>query len=416
MGKQNDANTLSQSESADTDAWPSYVDLLAPYVEQSTWMPGHHKNDPQLRQELNRFLFFLSSMGYFGVLYQDTRYPDFWPVYNQAFPLGLHNPDDAYYMAVVDDDGVYKISGYRGTVRILEFQIGAARMQAYGSGSFKPAVSDYDIDKGVHIAADGSFEVVLSPTRPQGYHGDWWELKPDAALILVRQRAYDWLGEEDGRLAIERLDVPAMRPRASASEIESRVKQHGGWMKNYSKLMANWPVKLREAGLVNKVDVYDLSKAPGLDVEGGLDTQRYVQGLFELGPDEALILETELPESCRYWMFHLLDELMSSLDVLNRQTSLNEFQSNPDADGKFRAVISAIDPGVPNWLDTIGYSAGVIMGRWWDASSFPLPTLRKVKVADVRQYLPEDTPTVSAEERDAIIRLRRKGAQLRRRW
>ena len=40
--------------------------------------------------------------------------------------------------------------------------------------------------------------------------------------------------------------------------------------------------------------------------------------------------------------------------LANRQSSLNGHQAVLDPDGVFRAVISARDPGVPNWLDTGG--------------------------------------------------------------
>ena len=108
--------------------------------------------------------------------------------------------------------------------------------------------------------------------------------------------------------------------------------------------------------------------------------------------------------------------LMVSIDWMNRQTSLNSWSAKLDKDGKFRAVISANDPGVPNWLDTAGYGKGGIIGRWTECSSAPAPVVTKVKLADVRKYLPANTPVVTAEARDTAIRLRRKGAQLRRRW
>lgn len=106
----------------------------------------------------------------------------------------------------------------------------------------------------------------------------------------------------------------------------------------------------------------------------------------------------------------------TGLDWINRQTSLNGHQARLDKDGKFRAVISATDPGVPNWLYTIGYQQGTFFGRWKECSSTPTPTITKVKLAEVRNYLPADTPIVTAQARDAAIRMRRKGAQLRRRW
>jgi len=72
-----------------------------------------------------------------------------------------------------------------------------------------------------------------------------------------------------------------------------------------------------------------------------------------------------------------------------------------------RIVISARDPGVPNWLSTAGYPTGVVQGRWTDCDAQPIPTLRKMKLADVRKALPADTPTVSPTERDRVLRDRR---------
>jgi Protein of unknown function (DUF1214) len=407
----------SEETSVNLENWPNYIEQLDPYVDAAQWLPNQHKEDPQLRAELARFHYFVESMGFFGNFYQDTRYPDFWPVYNSAFPLGFNNPDDSYYMAVVDDDGVYKISGFRGTVRILEFEIGASTMQAYGRGEWAPSLSHYNVDRdGIHFDDNGYFEVILSPTRPEGYTGDWWQLKPNAHFILVRQRAYDWLNEEDGRLAIERLDVPAMKPRMPAEEIHKRISHEGEWVRNWTRNMSTWPKPLEESGLINRIGIFDLSQNTEIGVTGGLTTQKYLQGIFKLEDDEALILETELPETCKYWMFHLIDELMASIDQMNHQTSINGHQAVVDSDGKFRAVISARDPGVPNWLDTVGYKRGVMVGRWWECSSAPQPEITKVKVSEVRDYLPADTVVVTAEQRDAAIRLRRQGAQLRKRW
>jgi hypothetical protein len=87
-----------------------------------------------------------------------------------------------------------------------------------------------------------------------------------------------------------------------------------------------------------------------------------------------------------------------------------------DTDGRFRAVISPEDPGVPNWLDTVGRLQGSIVGRWYKCSSDPIPTLTKVKLGDVRGHLPADTPRVSTTEREQAIRHRARSAQMRTRW
>jgi hypothetical protein len=87
-----------------------------------------------------------------------------------------------------------------------------------------------------------------------------------------------------------------------------------------------------------------------------------------------------------------------------------------DDDGKFRAVIALRDPGVPNWLDPAGFLQGTIYGHWYDCDSAPAPTLTRVKLDQLRDYLPPDTPRFSPQQRAAQISERVRGAQRRRRW
>ncbi len=153
-----------------------------------------------------------------------------------------------------------------------------------------------------------------------------------------------------------------------------------------------------------------------IDSMGGLKTQAYYDGIHEITDDEALILETELPAKVRYWQALVADDRFCTVDWVNRQSSLNDLQAHIDSDGKFRAVISRLDPGVPNWLDKADYPWGIIQMRWNRASDHPDPTMIKVPFADVRKHLPADTPVVTPEERRENLRLRREGAQLRRIW
>jgi hypothetical protein len=71
---------------------------------------------------------------------------------------------------------------------------------------------------------------------------------------------------------------------------------------------------------------------------------------------------------------------------------------------------------VPNWIDTAGYPQGLIQGRWVGCDAHPIPALRKVALSEVRQWLPADTPRVTPEARDRLLRERRAAAQQRRLW
>jgi hypothetical protein len=141
-----------------------------------------------------------------------------------------------------------------------------------------------------------------------------------------------------------------------------------------------------------------------------------LESTLALGPEDALILETTLPATRRYWNVQLNDELFNAVDYVYRQSSLNGHQARVDADGKFRAVISMQDPGVHNWLDPGETRLGMLIGRWLGCDSSPLPTLTKVPYSDLHQHLPAGTPRITAEERAGQLRARRIGSQLRRRW
>src|SRR3546814_12449235 len=66
----------------------------------------------------------------------------------------------------------------------------------------------------------------------------------------------------------------------------------------------------------------------------------------------SLISEVRIPDQVSYWSLILTNELYETTDWYNNQSSLNDVQAVVDSDGVFRAVISARDPGVHNWLDT----------------------------------------------------------------
>ena len=124
----------------------------------------------------------------------------------------------------------------------------------------------------------------------------------------------------------------------------------------------------------------------------------------------------KIPQDVAYWSLILTNEIYETIDWYNNQSSLNDAQARLDDDGYFRAVISARDPGIHNWLDTSGNPRGAIQGRWFGTDERPTPTIRRVALARIRAELPEQTPVISKEEREAALRARRIHAQMRTIW
>ena len=391
------------------EQWRDQVSALGPLAKtlESQLSDGA---GPRMHAEFMDFIYSNLSMAYFGSSYADPEHPDFWPALNQAYRAGWPNPDDVLYFVPIDDDGVYRIAGHRGSVRILDFQINGGLAGKNGTGRWGPALANYSADS-LDIPDSGRFELTLSAARPGDHEGDWLELPAGAAFIMVRQRSYDWLNEVDGRFGIERLDRPVSREISDGDALLQRLRQIPIWAETWTRLALENSKRARQ-GEPNTFGLIDFS------TEGGFTNrvQSYPQAPYTLAADEALLVETEIPEECRYWNFQLVDLLWRTMGGIDRFSSINAHQAVIDADGVFRFVVSAADPGVPNWLDNAGYEKGFVYGRWNLCSSAPTPRTSVVKLADVRGHMPEDTPLVTPAEREKALRERRLGAQMRRRW
>jgi hypothetical protein len=167
--------------------------------------------------------------------------------------------------------------------------------------------------------------------------------------------------------------------------------------------------ELRQEGYVHKFKVFDVGF-------GALQGQFYYECAFDLADDEALIIESPVPARCQYRSLILTNDIFETIDWYNNHSSLNDAQALPDSDGKLRIVVSPKDPGIRNWLDTAGHPRGVIQGRWTECDSQPMPEVRKLKLANVRGALPADVVTVTPEERQDIIRERRRAYLERPQW
>ena len=133
---------------------------------------------------------------------------------------------------------------------------------------------------------------------------------------------------------------------------------------------------------------------------------RPVIGSWEIEPDEALLIEVSPPEGL-YWSFSLGNPWWETIDYGSHQSSINGHQAVVDDDGVMRAVIAHDDPGVANWLDTAGHSAGPIILRCVRTETAPIPVTRVIKFSDVEQSVPAGTRRVTPEERRATLAARR---------
>jgi hypothetical protein len=145
---------------------------------------------------------------------------------------------------------------------------------------------------------------------------------------------------------------------------------------------------------------------------GGLATQYSSVGQFDLAPDQALVLVLPVTDA-PYLGFQLGSLWYISLDYINHQTSLNGTQAQVDPDGYIRIVVSDQNPGVTNWVETLGHRRGFLQFRWQRVSRemgpADGPTVQLLGVDEVAGALPHyDANKISDDDWRARIALRQK--------
>jgi hypothetical protein len=382
---------------------PLLADLEGAVAElANSWSP----DDPAYQADVLRQTMTSLSYAHFMYFHADAEHPDWAPLWNPVYTL-QPNPDDIYVQSPIRGDLIYRVSGNRGTCRILSF---TSQKALSGTVDQMPQPSGHnEVDTNdLGIGPGEDFEILFSAERPSGYSGHWAPIDPEARGLFTRYRMVDWENEVDPVLSIECLSPVPPKPRLTPDEILLRIREMAKFPARKTRLY--YPM---QNGVRDRVgyNVFEPIRYPGALVK-----QTYWPACFQFEPDEALIIETAIPELAPYWNIQLNDPLFNALEYVYRLSSTNCHMARLSSDGKFRGVISLTDPGVPNWLDPAGYTEGGIYGRWYDCSEEPVPVIHRVKLAELRDHLPPDTPAVTQEERADELARRVRACQRRRRW
>ena len=392
------------SDAASVPGWAEFTEALRVLPEAMlAKLPEARRADPQIRAEIGRLALEAVASMAIDAIGGDADFPAFLPTIGMLLNVGQPNADTLYRTARIAAGGTYRLRGKRGSLNQCKIGQVVPRGAETGSGRAYLDVNALSVD------ANGCFDVLISPERPAGHTGDWWQLGPHAHRLMLRLVAYDW-AEESPTFSLERLDKPMAAGRRPAADLEQRLRILGPSITGIATMFIDHVEQLRAEGYVNRFKEFDVSQI------GGLTGQFYYESVFELGEDDALIIESPVPDVCPYRSLILTNEIYETINWYDNHSCLNGAQSQPDSDGILRFVVSPKDPGVKNWLDTAGYPTGIIQGRWTDCDSQPIPTVRQVKIGEVLAHLPADVARVSPEERDTITRERRAAMVQRPHW
>lgn len=324
------------------------------------------------------------------------------PVEGQQIPgsrWGIDNPDSIYRVIPISGDERYEIRGTVGEHRMTEnyFTLWDANM----------GTLDVLDGRTMEVEADGSFVITVDADAANG-RPNHVQSTANAHEFYIRDVMLDWAVDDPNHFTIHRLgSEPSTPPRT----VDEQAELTAAFMAHY----ADFTGKMSHG--TAKMPANHFALAWSADHTGALRNQVYVGGRFELTPDEALVIDVSDGGS-EYFTVPIANIWGTTMDIVDRTSSLNKAQSSPNADGTYTYVLSATDPGVHNWIDTCGLPDGNLTLRM---AEFPdggprddlSATGRVVELDALDGAIPESTPRVTADERATQLRDRR-AAYLRR--
>jgi len=317
-----------------------------------------------------------------------------------AYTWGLCCPDFHYRHAFVDGARSYRITGRRGTSSWNEFHL----MSEFWGDPDYVQTGAWDLDD-FTVNADGTFQILLS-ADPQD--GNWIPLERDKHnyMIVVRDAIRDWSSDVATEVSIELIgDTPMDIGYIAEDDLLNRMQKAANFVRVSAE---HWVSRAQE--IVDEVGFNAFWEGREQNL-GGIQHAGYHFMVFAIEPDEALVIEVDIPKSGKFWGIQLADLCQHTLDYLNHQSSLNLAQTVVDPDGKARFVLSLADPGVPNWLDAARNKRGIAAWRWVRTEFVPTSTVTKMPLAEVRKALHPETAPVTVGQRAQTVAARRNGVR-----
>lgn len=352
------------------EAWAEFCETLKA-AGASLSFPGAPQN-PFDQAEGYRYLTRLTRAGLEAfVEYADPTRPVLHRVVHETVKMGSDNPDNYYETAQLDGRLEYRIRGRRNTIAYLSF---GTLIGHYGKSGGMPPTGYLEASQ-MHIDEDGRFEILLS-TEPKP--GNWLPMTHETGTLVVRQTFLDRASETPAELEIECLGVdPGELRKLTCEQLDEGLRSTATLVAGASLLFAKWARDFQAH--TNELPLFGPERS---DKAGGDPNIRYYHSYWALAPDQALIIEVNPPE-CEHWNFQLNNYWMESLDYRYFRIHVNKHTAHYAPDGSVRIVVAHADPGLPNWVSTVGHESGTMCFRWVRAKEHPQPRTRVVTLASL---------------------------------
>jgi hypothetical protein len=246
------------------------------------------------------------------------------------------------------------------------------------------------------IEPDGSFTVTVDSTPAEG-RPNHLQTEPGPLWLFARDSLADWR-QVPAALQLRRVSGPPPAPEPSDSTQRARMIE---WLPHFVDFWRGFKNTFLGFPAPNRLSVPE-GRPGGWGYLAG--------GRFDLTRDTALVITTS-DGGAYYTGFQVTDPWTIVPDPIYRTSSLNKSQTLPNPDGTCTYVVSKAEPGVHNWIDTVGLSEGWLMLRWQGvpASTAGKDLVRRValvRVDEIEKELPPGVPRATIETRQLQMRRR----------
>lgn len=369
MNNKNEAEALARLMSG--ESWDAFCDGLKE-AGRAVVMADTAPNTALDRAEGYRYLARLTRSALESFLESsDTQAPEFRCPVHETIKMGMDNPDNIYLAAPVNGNYTYRITGKRGSVHYLGFGSQAGGYGKTGSLDTTGFIEAADMQ----IEEDGSFEIIASSSKQTG---NWLPMAEGTRLIQVRQTRLDHKNEMPAQVNITRIDGPNEPRPFSPARMDKSLASAAFFVHATSDLFRQWTEGFKAH--TNQLPRFDPDKA---FQAGGDPNIAYYHSYFDIGDDEALVIELT-PPPCDFWNFQLANYWMESLDYRYFPVHLNKLTAKYADDGTVKIVVSKTNPGIDNWMNTCGHNQGTFCVRWIRAEYHTEPKTQLVKLEQLK--------------------------------
>ena len=265
-----------------------------------------------------------------SVFHADPRRPTFQRQNDLITQWGGPNADNVYRHARVEPGRRYRIRGRMHSCEefILAVRAGFMHLPTWGT-LLEVTASELGIGEGDEF----DFEVGEGGAVP---------LPEGALTVSIREYYFDWREAEPATFTIECLDADAADPpgRRTATTTASQLREGVDGVAHSVEYWNTYMREKRGEGVPNTFN-------PAFALDKGLDAARYAFCFWDLGPDEALIVEVSPPAGALLDLPALRTGLVRAR---RRRRPADLAQPHPDGHRRrrqIRLVVSHTDPGVP---------------------------------------------------------------------